>query len=150
MASTACSEACLAVCLHVRFLCVKKSTRCPRDGTPVFGSSCAVPPQKSVGLFSFRVGCSVAWKFRMDTNSMEWNERPRVRSLVPFQPFQPGRNKLRHALISWVDWGPSINLSLMSLFRYNCTRTKVKDRALVETVGMFLPCLLYTSDAADE
>ena len=78
----------------------------------------------------------------MDTNSMEWNERPRVRSLVPFQPFQPGRNKLRHALISWVDWGPSINLSLMSLFRYNCTRTKVKDRALVETVGMFLPVSL--------
>ena len=58
-------------------LCVK-STRCPRDGTPVFGSRCAVPPQKPVGLFSGRVGCSFAWKFKMDTNSLEWNERPRI------------------------------------------------------------------------
>ena len=66
--------------LALRYICMKihslSSTRCPRDGTPVFGSSCAVPPQKSVGLFYVRVGCSVAWKFRMDTNSLEWNERP--------------------------------------------------------------------------
>ena len=73
--ATACSEACLAVYLHENLFCVK-STRCPRDGTPVFGSSCAVPPQKSVGSFSVRVSCSVAWKFSMDTNGLEWNERP--------------------------------------------------------------------------
>ena len=35
----------------------------PLGDTP---PSCAVPPQKSVGLFSVRVGCSVARKFRMD------------------------------------------------------------------------------------
>ena len=29
-------------------------------------------------------------------NSLEWNERP-TSSLAPFQPFQPGRNKSRHA-----------------------------------------------------
>ena len=46
MASTACSEACLALYLRAVILCVK-STRCPRDGTPVLGSSSAVPPQKS-------------------------------------------------------------------------------------------------------
>ena len=28
------------------------------------------------GLFFVRVGCSVAWKFRMDTNGLGWNERP--------------------------------------------------------------------------
>ena len=72
-----------ALRLALRYFCMNfilcvKSTRCPRDGTPAFGSSCAVPPQKSVGLFSLRVGCSVAWKFGMDTNSLEWNERPRV------------------------------------------------------------------------
>ena len=73
-----------ALRLALRYICMKilcvKSTRCPRDGTPVFGSSCAVPPQKSVGLFSVRAGCSVAWKFCMDTNSLEWNERPRIAS----------------------------------------------------------------------
>ena len=31
----------------------------------------------------------------MDTNSLE---RTTTSSLVPFQPFQPGRNKLRHVL----------------------------------------------------
>ena len=56
--------------------CVR-NTRCPRDGPPVFWSSCTFPPQMSVGLFSVRVGCS-AWKIRMDPNSLEWNERPRV------------------------------------------------------------------------
>ena len=68
-----------------------------RGGTPVFGSSCAVPPQKLVALFSVRVGCSVASKFRMDTNSLEW-KRATASSLVPFQPFQLGRNQPRHAL----------------------------------------------------
>ena len=38
-----------------------KSTRCSLDGTPVFGSTCAVPPQNSVGIFSVPVGCAVAW-----------------------------------------------------------------------------------------
>ena len=63
-----------ALRLALRYICMKShylSTRCPRDGTPLFGSSCAVPPQKSVGLFPVRVGCSVAWKFRMDTKT--WN-----------------------------------------------------------------------------
>ena len=90
MARTACSEACLAAWKFI--LCVK-STRCPRDGTPVFGSSCAVPPQKSVGLFSVRVGCSVAWNPKWTQLGME---RTTTSSLVPFQPLQPGRNQLRH------------------------------------------------------
>ena len=82
-------------------LCVK-STRCPRDGTPVSGSSCAVPPQKSVGLFSVQVSCSVAWKFRMDTNGLEWNERPRVVSFHSNRrTFQPGRNKTRTQSLRW-------------------------------------------------
>ena len=79
MARTACSEACLAVYLHEIHSGVK-STGCPRDGTPVFGSTGAVSSQKSVGLSSVRVGCSVAWKLRMDTISLEWNERPRIDS----------------------------------------------------------------------
>ena len=98
MASTACSKACLTLYSHQKPFSVSRAPAAHVTAPlPVFGSSCAVPPQKSVGLFSVRVGCSVAWNFRMDTNSLEWNERPRV-VLVPFQPFQPGRNRLRHAL----------------------------------------------------
>ena len=62
-------------------LCVK-STHCPRNGTPVFGSSCAVPPQKSVpgksqslGYFLFGSVARLPGNslLRMDTNSLEWN-----------------------------------------------------------------------------
>ena len=89
MARTACSEACLAVYLHENSFCVK-STRCQRDGTPVFGSSYAVPPQKSVGLFSVRVGCSVARKFRPCLNFIRpsWNGWNGTRLFVVVVPFQ--------------------------------------------------------------
>ena len=60
-----------ALRLALRYICLQSRSLCSCDGTPVFGSSCAVPPQQSVGLFSVRVGCSVAWKFRLDTNT--WN-----------------------------------------------------------------------------
>ena len=75
-----------ALRLALRYICAKSHSLCqehslPRDGSPVLESICAVPPQKSVGLFYVRVGCSVAWNSKMDTNSLEWNERPRA---VPF------------------------------------------------------------------
>ena len=57
-----------------------KSNRCPRDVTPVYGLSCAIPPQTSVGLYAVRVGCSVVCNFNMGTNCLEWNERSRVLS----------------------------------------------------------------------
>ena len=83
-------ESCLALYLRENSFCVK-STRCPRDGTPVFRLSCAVPPQKSVGLFSVRVGCLEIQVWTQ--NSLEWNERPRIASFHSIQLFQPARIK---------------------------------------------------------
>ena len=68
MASTACSEACLAVYLHAKSFSVSRA----------LAVDVTVPPQKSVGFYSVRVGCPVAWKSRMDTNGLEWDERPRL------------------------------------------------------------------------
>ena len=65
--------------LALRYIYVQSRSLYQEHSLPtVFGSSCAVPPQKSIGLFSVRVGCSVAQKFKMDTNGLEWNGRPRV------------------------------------------------------------------------
>ena len=75
-----------------------ESTRCPRDGTPVLGSSVARSRRKSpLALFcSGRLlGCL---EFKMDTKELS-KERTTTSSLVVIQPFQPGRNTMHDVRI---------------------------------------------------
>ena len=80
MARTACSEACLAVYLHENSFSVSRALAAHVTAPMSSGRAARSRPQTSVGLIFVRVGCSVAWKFSMDTNSLEWNERPRIAS----------------------------------------------------------------------
>ena len=59
----------LRLALRYSYFCTKVHSLCQEHSLP----TCRHP-----WVFSVRVGCSAAWKFGMDTNSLEWNERPRV------------------------------------------------------------------------
>ena len=66
------------------------STRCPRDGTPA-------PTQKSIKLLFVPVDCP-EFAVRVGVEQVGL-ERMNANSLVPFQPFERGRNQFIHALI---------------------------------------------------
>ena len=55
-------------------------------------------------------------------------ERTTTRSLVPFQPFQPGRNKLRHALtqprVSLITFFPPWNGDIVGTYRLTGLRIR--------------------------
>ena len=92
MASTACSEAWLALYLHAKSFSVSKALAA-HVTAPL--SSCAVPPQSQLGYFDifdsgWLLGCL---EFKMDTNSLEWNERPRVVSFHSNRSNVPTRSK---------------------------------------------------------
>ena len=82
-------------------LCVK-STRCPRDGTPVSGSSCAVPPQKSVGWVIFCSSRLLGCLEIQNGHKRLGVERTTMSSLVPFQPATiPTRSKYALKSLRW-------------------------------------------------
>ena len=86
MASTACSEARLAVYLHENSFSVFAA----HVVAPLSSDRAARSRRKSqLGYFLFVSVARLPGNFSMDTNSLEWNERPRI-VVVPFQPFQPG------------------------------------------------------------
>ena len=72
-----------ALRLALRYICIQshirvKNTRCPRDGTPVLESICAVPPQSKLAYFLFRSVARMPGIQNGHKNSLEWNERPPV------------------------------------------------------------------------
>ena len=89
MASTTCSEACHAVYLHAKSFSVSRALAAHVTAPLSSGRAARSCRKSQLGYFLLR---SVA---RLPGNVIE---RTTTSSLVPFQPFQPGRNKLTHAL----------------------------------------------------
>ena len=78
MARTACSEACLAVYLHENsFWSVSRALAAHVTAPLSSGRAARSRRESQLGYFLFG---SVARLPSMDTNSLEWNERPRIAS----------------------------------------------------------------------
>ena len=96
MARTACSEVCLAVYLH------EKSFSVPRALDAHAMAPCLRVEQRGpAAKVSWVIFCSgrlLGCCEIQDGHKQLGMERTATSSLVPFQPFQPGRNKLRHVL----------------------------------------------------
>ena len=85
-------------------------------------------------LFIFVVG--------MDNNT--WKqvgmERTTTNRLVPFQPFQPGRNKLRHALTVWTLFPlPNFSGRVETLGIYSILATNQQQFVLCGDHKIFVP-----------
>ena len=96
MARTACSEACLAVYLHENSFSVSRALAA-HVTAPLSSGRAARSRRKVSWVHSCSgrlLGCPEIQYGRRQLGM----ERTTTNSLVPFQPFQPGRNKLRHAL----------------------------------------------------
>ena len=91
-----------ALRLALRYICMKSiicvnSTRCPREGNPCLRVKLRGPAAK----VSWVIFCSGRLLGSLETQNGHKQlemERTATSSLVPFRSFQPGRNKLRHAL----------------------------------------------------
>ena len=98
MARTAFSEACLALYLHAKSLSVSRALAAHVTAPLSSGRAARSRRKSQLGYFLFG---SIA---RLPGFSNEQKqlamERMTTSSLVPFQPFQPGRIKLRRALRS--------------------------------------------------
>ena len=90
------SEACVALYLHAKSLSIVKSNRCPRDATRLRVELRG--PAAKVSWVIFCSGRLLGCLEIQNGHKQLGMERMTTSSLVPFQPFQPGRNKLRHAL----------------------------------------------------
>ena len=95
MASTACSEVCLAVYLHAKSLSVSRAlaAHVTRRRVELRG------PAAKVSWVIFCSGRLLDCQEIQNGHKQHGIERTATSSLVPFQPFQSGRNKLSHVLI---------------------------------------------------
>ena len=76
MASTACSEAFLALCLHAKSFSVSRALAAHVTASLCQGRAARFRRKSQLGYFVGRLlGCP---ELQMDTNSLEWNERPRI------------------------------------------------------------------------
>ena len=100
MARTACSEACLAVYLHENSLSVSRALPAHVAAPLSTGRAARSRPKVSWDIFwSGRLlGCLEIYYGHKQLGM----ERTTTNSLVPFQPFQPGRMKLRNTLSKYV------------------------------------------------
>ena len=109
MASTVFFEARLAICLRVKLSCVSGAIAA-HVTIPLPWSHAARSRRKSQLSYKYYIDyiyfffqdiCSGRLPrihhFTSDTNRLEWKERIRT-ALVPFQPFQQGRKKLKRTL----------------------------------------------------
>ena len=98
MARTACSEACLAVCLHENSFSVSRELAA-QVTAPLSSGRAARSRRILVSWVIFCSGRLLGCLEIQYGHKQLGMERTTTSSLVPFQPCQPGRNKLRHALI---------------------------------------------------
>ena len=96
MASAACSEACLAVNLHAKSLSVPRALAALV--TAPLSSGRAARSRRNSQLAYFLFGSVARLPGNSDWTQILGMERTTTSSLVPFQPFHPGRNTFRHAL----------------------------------------------------
>ena len=109
MASTACSEACLAVYLHAKSFSVP-SALAAHVTAPLSSGHAARPGRRSqLGYFLFGSVARLLGYFQNGHRQLGM-KRTTTSSLVAFHPFQPGRNKFRRALTSCCVSGAPIDL----------------------------------------
>ena len=97
MGRTACSEACLAVYLHEKSFSVSRALAAHVTAPLSSGRAARSRRNSQLGYFLFGSVARLPGKSQNGHKQLGM-ERTITSSLVPFQPFQPGRNKLRHAL----------------------------------------------------
>ena len=95
MARTACSEACLAVCLHENSFSVSRELAA-QVTAPLSSGRAARSRRILVSWVIFCSGRLLGCLEIQYGHKQLGMEQTTTNSLVPFQPFQPGRMKLRH------------------------------------------------------
>ena len=78
MGSTAYSEACLAVYLHEKSFSVSRALAAHVMAPLSSGRAARSRRKSQLGYFLFGSVVRLPGNFRMDTNRLEWNERPRA------------------------------------------------------------------------
>ena len=94
MARTACSEACLAEYLHEDAFSVSRALAA--HVTAPLSSGRAAQSRRKIQLGYFLFGSVLGCLEVQSGHKQLGMDRATTNSLVPFQPFQPGRMKLRH------------------------------------------------------